>query len=272
MDLSKRIIIFMVVAFKQLIYIIDETITTSPIIIYGYLLFIIALSLPNILKIKFNKNSFIKVTIIFGISFFMFCIFKEDNVFLYSLLAIITLDEDTDKIVKEFYRSLCIIYLMTIALGYLGILPLNNSYRTIEGTTETRFSLGFANVNAVFTYFIPLFLAGNYLYKNKTKFNIVMVIIATILFVFSRSRTGYYLVLLIICCNILKKQNLVLKIVKNQFLFFFVISVLLALIFGRSKSNYINELLSYRPWYYLNFIKLTPIVWGKRYTSKFNFG
>lgn len=263
MDLLKKIVIFMVVAFKLLIYIINETITTSSIVVYGYLLIMFALSLPSILKIKFNKNSFIKIVLILSISLFMFLILREDNIFLYALVALITMNEDTSEIVKMFFYSTCTIYIITILFGYFGILPTSEAYRTIEGNTEVRISLGFPNANAVFTYFIPLLLEGVYLYKDKIKFNIIITIIATILFLFSKSRTGYYLTLLIIFCNLTNLKKLIYQNSKNSFLFFFIISILLGVLFGASKSNYINNLLSYRPWFSFEFLKLGPFAFGK---------
>lgn len=258
----KKIIIFMVVTFKLFIYIVNETIWDSSLFSYIYLFTIFILSLPYILKLEFNKKSFIKTFIILLISLIMFMKFKEDNIFLYALIALIIKKEEIKEMVKTFFYSVLIIYIITVILGILDILPMNDSYRTINGETDIRVSLGFPNANAVFSYFIPIVLSGIYLYDKNKLFNIMIIIVGTVLFTFSKCRTGYYIVVLIVISNLLLKNNYLKRIGNKQFLMFFILSILLAILFGSTKYNEINMILSGRPWYYLEFIKQGPLVWG----------
>ena len=94
MNSLKKIIIFLVISFKMLLYIINTTITNNSLIFIIYVLFIVALSLPFIFRITFTKESFLKIMLILLVSFIMFFLYKEDNVFLYSILGLILINED----------------------------------------------------------------------------------------------------------------------------------------------------------------------------------
>ena len=262
MDILKKIIIFMVVTFKLFIYIINQTICDNSLVAYIYLIVIFLLSIPFILKLSFNKSSFIKTFVVLFISFIMFAIYREDNIFLYSIVALLTMENDDREVVKTFFYSSIIICIVTILLGSTGVLPMNDSYRTIDGKVDVRMSLGFPNANALFSHALPIVLAGIYLYDKKPVFNIIALITTTILFYFCKSRTGYYLTLLVIIINLFPCKKIISKISKKSFLYFFIISILLAVLFGSTKYNEINILLSGRPWYYLNFLKMGPLVWG----------
>lgn len=261
MDILKKIVIFLIISFKLLLYIVNKTISSSSLLIILYILFIIILSLPFILRIKFTKESFIKISLILLVSFIMFFLYKEDNIFLYSLLGLILIDEDNKDIIKIIFSSLLIIFSITLILGIIGILPNNDVIRTVDGVAQIRSSLGFSNANAVFAYFIPIVLSGIYLYKKNKLFNFMVLIISFILYYYTKCRTGFYLVLLSLIFNIfnsgktIKKSNIF-------FIAFFIISILLAVLFGITKYNYVNELLSYRPWFSYQFLKEGIFIWG----------
>lgn len=262
MDWLKKIIIFLIISFKLSLYILNTTISSSPFIAYIYVLIILLLSLKYIITINFDKKSFLKAIPIICISFIMFFIYKEDNIFLYSLLGLLLINEDNKEIIKTIFISLIIISLLTIILGEFNILPIIESYRTIEEETQIRISLGFPNANAVFAYFIPIVLSGIYLFKNNWKFNTSLLICSGIIYEFTKCRTGFYLVLLILFFNLLDKGKLNYKLLKNSFIICFIVSILLALLFGTTQNNIINELLSYRPWYAYQFLKQGIFKWG----------
>ena len=160
MNTLKKLLIFLIVSFKLSLYIINETITTNPLIMYLYVLVIFLLALPTILNLKFDKSSFIKTMTILVISFIMFILYKEDNIFLYAIIALMTLDDDNKEMIKIFFWSSLMIYIITLFLGACGYLQVDDVYRTIDGTSAVRNSLGFANANAVFTYFVHIVLSG----------------------------------------------------------------------------------------------------------------
>jgi len=257
----KKIIIFLIVSFKLLLYIINNTISNNSLLIVMYILLVIALSLPFILKIKFTKESFIKIMLILLITFIMFFLYKEDNIFLYSILGIILIDEDNKDIIKVIFLSLSTMFSITLLLGFIGILPNTDVIRNVDGVIQTRYSLGFSNANAAFSYFIPIVLSGIYLYKNNKPFNIIMLLISLFIYHYTKCRTGFYLVILALTFNMI---NLKTGIKKGNtiFMIFFITSVLLALLFGRTKYNFVNELLSYRPWYSYQFLKEGISIWG----------
>lgn len=265
MDIIQKFIIFMVVTFKLQIYIINQTISSNPLITYMYVFLIFLLALPYILKIDFNKNSFIKTFVILFIAFVMFIVLREDNIFLYAIVALLAMDADDKEIVKTFFWSGVIVFAVTILLGNIGVLPISEAYRTLEGETDIRVSLGFPNANAVFTYFVPIVLAGLYLFdkkKMKIVYCIIALVIATILFDSCKSRAGYYLVITIIILNLFSKNKFINKLSYHQFAFFGICSIILAFLYGGTIYNDVNLALSGRPYYYLQFLKLGPLAWG----------
>lgn len=262
MYLLKKIIVFLVISFKLLLYIVNTTISNNYLIVYLYLIIVTLLAFKYIIRIKFNKESFIKTMIIMVISFVMFFLYKDDNIFLYAILGLVLVGEDNKDIVKTIFISLIIIFLLTIILGMLKVLPITESYRTIEGEAQIRNSLGFPNANAAFAYFIPIVLSGVYLFKKDWKFNIISLISAIAIYNFTKCRTGFYLVLIILGFNFLKRKEINYKFAKKSFGLFFIISVLLAFFYGTTKYNGINELLSFRPWYSYQFLKQGIFIWG----------
>lgn len=160
------------------------------------------------------------------------------------------------------FKSLSIVFILTILLGILNVIPISESYRTIDGESQIRTSLGFPNANAAFAYFIPIVLSGIYLFKNNKLFSIITIIIAITIYRFTMCRTGFYLSVIIIFINLFIKNIDYKKFNKNIFMICFVISILLALFFGTTKYNTINELLSFRPWFCYQFLKLGISKWG----------
>lgn len=262
MDWLKRIIIFLIISFKLLLYIINTTISNSSIIVYLYLFVIALLSFKYIINIKFDKSSFLKILLIIVISFIIFFMHKDDNIFLYSLLGLVLINEDNKEIIKTIFVSLVIIFILTIILGMVNILPITEAYRTIEGEAQVRTSLGFPNANAAFAYFIPIVLSGIYLFKKDWRFNIGALVSAIIIYSFTKCRTGFYLVIILLMFNFLKKKEISYKFSKNSFIVCFIISILLAFFFGTTKYNSINELLSFRPWYFNQFLNQGVFAWG----------
>lgn len=261
MEKLKKFIIFLIISFKLIIYIINTVISDNSVFVYLYLIIVVLLSLKYIFQLQFSKMVFLKVMLIMIVSFIIFFLYKEDNIFLYSLLGLLLINEDDKEIIKTIFISLVIIFSLTTILGCLNILPVSEVYRTINGDTQTRTSLGFPNANAAFAYFIPIILSGLYLFKDKKLFIILSLIISIIIYSFTVCRTGFYLILMIILFSIIiKKYNINFN--KNFFLICFVLSIIIALLFGRTKYNYINELFSFRPWYGYQFLKQGIFKWG----------
>lgn len=267
MDTLKKFIIFLIISFKLIIYIINTTISDNSLLVYLYLIIIMVLSLKYLFKLQFTKIIFLKVMLIMIVSFIIFFLYKEDNIFLYSLLGLLLINDDNKDIVKTIFVSLVIIFSITILLGSLNILPMDEVYRTINGESQVRISLGFPNANAAFAYFIPIVLSGIYLFKNNKIFIILSLIVSIIIYNFTVCRTGFYLIILILIFSIVtKKYNINFN--KNYFLICFILSILIAILFGQTKYNYVNELFSYRPWYGFQFLKEGIFSWGLGINNK----
>ena len=260
-SLYKKLIIFFIVSFKLILYIIQKTITMNSLINKLFLIFIIILSLPYILKLRFNKESFIKIVLFFLLATYLFLINNDDNIFLFSLLGLLLIDNDNKDIIKTIFISLTIGFVFTLILGKVGILYNNKLIRSTDGVLQNRYSLGFSNPNAVFAYFIPIIISGAYLYKNNILFILIFLISAIILYYYTKCRTGFYIIIIILIFSLLK-----LRIGKKGNIFFpvfSILSILLAILFGKTHYNIINQALSYRPWFSYQFLSKGFSAWGK---------
>ena len=88
-----------------------------------------------------------------------------------------------------------------------------------------------------------------------------MLLISLFIYHYTKCRTGFYTAILALSFNMI---NFKVRIKKGNtiFIIFFIISILSALLFGTSKYNFVNELLSYRPWYSYQFLKEGISIWG----------
>ncbi len=248
------ILVFLCILLKYLI-----TYGISKSVLYAFLIFLIIFLIIDIYKKKIRKNEFIKIIILLSISAYMVILYQDVNFLISLIMAVICIRKDNKNYVKKFLIFSILLYSMTIVLYYIGILESKNLIRLTEDGIVTRYSLGFNHPNEVFLFFIPIALAGYYLYSEKKSFYIIIFIVATILYKLSYSRTGYIVVLFILLIHILYKMKNVKiginKVLPYMFFIFTIISIGVAIIYGNNNSNYISTALSGRPYYWNYYIE-----------------
>ena len=245
----KKIILILAIAFRLFMYIIDTLVGNSYLITISYLMIMLFLFILIIFNKKYSYKKFIFIVFLGIFSSLIFLIYKEDNLFFYFLIAILYEDEDTLKMVKIIFYTSLIMYIIVLILGITDIISSTIAYRNIDGNLDVRRSLGFFNANAVFIYYLPIVLSGYYLFSNVKIFNILVLITATILYFFARSRAGYIVVCLFILLSLFKNNKIIPKLSKNMFGIMTIISILIAILYGQNSTNTINELLSGRPYF-----------------------
>lgn len=253
MNYLDALIIFFSIMFK---YLINYKVSMK--FLYCFLLMICILTIINIYYKKFTKNEFIKIIVFFAISIYFIVVYKDVNFFISFLLALICIRKENREFIKIFFISSIILYLFTIILNTLGILESKNMIRITEGVISYRKSLGFTHPNEVFLYFMPIALAGYYLYGNKKIYYLVLIISSTILYKLSYCRTGYVTIISLIFINLIK--NILIRfrlkdILPYLMLLFTVVSILLAIYYGYSLDNTISQMLSGRPYYWNYYIE-----------------
>lgn len=228
----------------------------SAILNYGLIFVLFLLVLFNILNKKFESKQFQRITILILISAIIFFINNEDNLFIYVVASLAFVDESYDKIIKYFLIFSILSFVITIISGQLGIVETVTAGRFIDNETVYRNSLGFGNVNTPFIYFMGIVFGLYYFFRKKPWKLFLIYIITTIIAVWmfneTDCRTGMYIYVLFIFISLIYNEKINKKIkpiIPHLFLIFTIFSVLLAVFFGSTVHNDVNELLSNRPYF-----------------------
>lgn len=166
-----------------------------------------------------------------------------------------------EALAKQLFIVSTICYIAVIVLGIaipdLGREAVDKSYSiaSIVGTSAN--SLGFPNSNSPLLYFTMIAMNGAFLFTTRSerkRYSLVMLVIATILFILTLSITGYICILIFLSVYAFSSTSL-LKVVRLA-IPVIVISALLmtpfiALRYGQNDTNTVNSTLSNRPhlWY-----------------------
>lgn len=147
------------------------------------------------------------------------------------LISIILIFYNKKKILKKLLLFYIFFFIMTIFLSFLEILPNNILIRYKNGTEIIRNSLGFLHPNLLMLYLFPIISLFLYLYSSRLKkiAVLVSVIVSTIFFYLSYSRTTYYgilamSILFLINDKYLKKSK---NIIVNLGIFLTIASIIL---------------------------------------------
>lgn len=245
--------IFLAILLK---YLIIHSISKT--VLYVFIICISIFTIFIIIKQKFKKNELLKISILIVICFYFVIFYNDINFYISFLLAMICLKKENKTFIKVFLVSSSILYCSNILLNMLGVLSSHNMIRNTPYGTIIRNDLGFGHPNQVFLFFLPIVFSGYYLYGNKKVFYLVSIILSYILYMYSNCRTGFMCVILMLGMGWL--QSFKGLLIKNKslliaFLVFTLLSIVMALKFGESYDNWLNNILSNRLYYwnlYLN--------------------
>ena len=239
----------------------------NKIVLLIYILILAVFALLKIINIQFEKKELKKILILMGLIVFSSAVVGEVDLLIISMMAIAFLRNNSKDIIKNFLVSSVVWYVSILLLYLLGIIENNSAIR--YGKDIVRNSLGFGHVNQVFLYLLPIQLCFYLLYSDKKKMiNIITFGVATILYIFSNCRTGYFCtIIFIIIYNIpiLINNKIIDKVVRWVFIIFTILTILVTVLYGSNGANKINQILSLRPYYlnkYINSGKLINIIGG----------
>ncbi len=237
------LIIFLIILFKYLL-----NFRVPMLFLYLYIIIICVLTIVNIYYKKFTISEFKKIAMFLIISMYFVVLYKDVNFLMSFLLATICIRRDNKGFIKAFFISSAILYLFTIILSKIGVVPSNNMTRIVDGVVFKRESLGFTHPNEVFLYFLPIVLCGYYLFGHKLGYYIVLILVSTMLYKLSYSRTGYIIILLVVFLNLIKNSMKLKIIMPYIMLILTAISIFIAVLYGQNLQNSVSELLSGRPY------------------------
>lgn len=249
------------VAYK---YILVDTNHQFQILYYIVLLVIIFLCQAKIIfQMKHHHmpplgNLSYKILILFCFVLFMTTLSRDANFILPFFIGAAFAYDDYRQFIKKFLVSSCICFALHFLFYSFGLLPQRPSMiRTLaNGQIVQRYFLGFEHPNNASLFFLPIALSGCILANKKNQKLLVFIftiVIMTPLYIATRSRTGFYLILLFLTILIatdhlkLLQYKWLFKFFDLSFFLFSLLSVFLAKTFGNDINNPINALFSNRP-------------------------
>lgn len=249
--INKIIVMLIAVCFRYVALYFD-----SAILNYGLILILFLLTIFNIINTKFKSKQFQRLTLLILVSAIIFFINNEDNLFIYVIASLAFLTDDFDKTIKYFLGFSILSFVITIIAGQLGIVENVVAGRYIDYETVYRNSLGFGNVNTPFIYFMGIVFGLYYFFRgNRLKLFLIYIVTSLIAFwIFQETdcRTGMYIYILFVISSFIyndKINNKLKPILPYMFIIFTVFSIGLALLFGNTIHNVVNETLSNRPYF-----------------------
>lgn len=231
----------------------------TPIIIMT--LFILV-SFISILSYKIRKKDFKKVIclLIMG-GIIVFINPKFDFLFAIIFAIIFSVEENGDeKFIKYYFINSLLLFICTILLYLIGILPSNNSARVKADGIVTRYSFGFAGINILFLCLIPIFASfmiykKDYVLAKKLKVSFVIFLISLFFYKITLCRTGFLIAIILAILNLITNKissNKYEKYIKYSYFILTIISIFLAseyLQFGK-----LNEILSNRLFFWNKYV------------------
>ncbi len=258
------LLVFLAILFKYLSmwsYLILGNFKTSlPLFLVIIALFFVLISNLKVLKKNFKKmlllgiGGVIITVMTSSIDYAIACLFA----------IVFSISKDGDKkFVKYFFISSIILFILTILMSVMGILPENNSIRRVDGETLVRANLGFTGMNTVFLCFLPIVLSFFILYEKKFEKKKLLVIIITflisyVLYKATLCRTGFYcsliMLLLFFFVDNIHNSKIISVLVKYSYIILLIISIGIAIIYGSTYENSVNMILTGRPYYWNYYI------------------
>lgn len=213
-------------------------------------IFIIAI---QIIRIGILKNKLIPLFLFIIMAILSSIIANNGHLINQILLAILFLYDDDKQMIKYFLVSSVLMFCLTLSLSSFGILE--SSYRGREFSDTIRTDLGFGHPNRVFLYILPIVFSYYYLYGNKKNFKIITLLISCIMYYFTDSRTGFYLIIFFLLYTSIKNvklDNLIKRITPFLLPFTTVLTLILTNIYNNGGLRELSYVLSGRL-YYINY-------------------
>lgn len=162
---------------------------------------------------KFNKKE------LFLVGKISFSLILLPKYYLSFFLIIISKGISKRKRVVYFLIISIFFFLLTIVLNYFGLLQNKNNeieyFRKIGQELITRKDFGFGHPNSAMVALLPILFSIYYLYYRTNKVRTLMLIIflGQLMYKYTSSRTGYYLIILLIMISFIKDKYI--KKLKN---------------------------------------------------------
>lgn len=218
---------------------------------YAILAFVIVAFIINLNKRRYSYSELLVIAGIIMFAILDFIVSGEVDIIIALVLAMTySIPNGTKKLLYDFTLYSLLFFVLTLVFNYLGIIKGNDAIRIVDGARVERASLGFTNANHAFTYMIAIVIGGYILSESKKCERRVLFVIAIssyLIYCVTDSRTGFYSIVLLLVLAVFEKSvyKRTSEFGKPLFLLLTVLSVLIAVYFGRSIP--LNHLLTNRP-------------------------
>lgn len=231
------------------------------------------------INVGMSRNELFSIGVILLIGACDFLFGKETTILFTALSLLFLKNNNITNIIKAIFIGRLISFCLMIILPVLGITEMNYLYFYRNAEYVTRYSFGYGHPNLAHSTFNIIILIWGYLYYDKINFRNILLIelLNAILYYFTYSRTGFYLLAFyLIIVYIIKRSSkireLIPKILNYAFIGAIALSFALALLYGKSAIvNKINSLLTGRV-YFMNYLLTNysiPLIKTKIYNNVF---
>lgn len=241
---------------------------------YVFITAVVLLGLHYILALRIRKSQVIKYCMFLILALFITYVSKAPH-FVFAIIIAISFLVDKKSnasIVRTYFWTSLIFFLITIILYATGVLPDNVIYRATETGWVVRSNLGFDNPNTAMIFALPMFAAGYYLYGKRLGYWLLSLPALALLYFATDCRTGAACILFFFIAALLfshrKKVSTFLSYIFATL--FFLLSALSIALATSSLSGLtagINELLSNRLYlwsYYIDNHLTTTLLGGEK--------
>ena len=263
-NVLRFLIVFLFLLFKYIemwSFLFNDNFYKSKAIIF----ILIGISVILCLRIKLPRKLLKKIVFLGFLSLLMTILSRTIDFmvsFIFSVLYC-TVDNGDKSFLKHFLISASTLFVLTILLSVLGILPQITSVRYSNGIYISRNNLGFYGANSLFLCLYPIIISYIVLnFKVKKNKDIIITLCITIFSIifykYTNCRAGIVCVLFILVLSNFDKvldNNSFKKFMKYYFMIFFIISLLLTVKFGTTTDNVISTLSSGRTYYWNYYVK-----------------
>jgi len=215
----------------------------------GYMIGLLVLCLIILIQVKQPRQTLKKILLFFLVSACVLLGSGDANLVITIAIATLLLNNKREDFIRVFFFSSLILYLITVLLFAMNILPQTPFVDLTVDVKTTVYSLGFKNPNSAFLYFMPIMFGGYYLYNKRPIIRTIITLIgATIIFILTGSRTGILVVLLFLILALIvtpKMMQTLKHIALSMYPATIILSIVLAILFYANSD--INSLFTYRP-------------------------
>lgn len=199
----------------------------------------------HILSSSYNLKQIIVIVLFLSLGILITIKSKQITVFMSILAILFSKNIDFNKLLKATLIVKVITFTITVVLSFIGVLGNGDTFRKLaDGTIEKRYSLGYVHPNITYLNFFVIVIL--YLYIKYDKINkkdyFYLIIMSTVLYLITDSRTGYISVIIGILVTILFrhgkifKSKMIRKIIVAMPFICGMISIIFSIMYSRSSK------------------------------------